>query len=265
MIKKLTLSSLCASTILCADTIGGEFFIGMYSHSPSGYVSYTAPLTIPIIGHPGTSADLENTLHWDTNEDIFLKAYFEHPVPLLPNIKVAFSHLTHDGQGEVGNDFVWGGIHIPALGTIKDGLDVKKYDLTLYYELLDNWIEADVGITLGYMDGDIAVTALSGFSTLPQLTYTESTNFSLFVPTLYGKTKFNIPQTDISLQFEGDFLSYDDTTFYNYELSARYTFTMGLGIEAGYKALHLDSKDLADGLYVDVDFKGPYAAIVWDF
>lgn len=261
MIKKLTLASLLASTVLYADTIGGEFFIGMYSHSPSGYASYTEPYTGLGLG---TAADLEDTLHWESNENIFLKAYIEHPVPMLPNVKVAFTQLSHEGEGEVGNDFIWGGIHIPTLGTIENSLDISKYDLTLYYELLDNWVEADVGVTLGYIDGNIAVTALTGLGPI-SFSQSESTDFSLFMPTLYGKAKFNIPSTDISLQFEGDVFSYDDTTFYNYEVSARYTFSMGLGIEAGYKAMHLDSKDLVDGLVADMDFTGPYAAVVWDF
>ena len=261
MIKKLTLASLFTSGILYADMAGGEFFIGMYSHSPSGYASYTEPYTGLGLG---TSADLEDTLHWESNENIFLKAYIEHPVPLMPNVKVAFTQLSHEGTGEVGNDFVWGGIHIPTLGTVENSLDVGKYDLTLYYELLDNWVEADAGITLGYLDGNIDMTALTGLGPF-SLSHTEEVDFSLFMPTLYGKVRFNIPSTDISLQFEGDIFSYDDTTFYNYELSARYTFSMGLGIEAGYKALHLDSQDLVDGLVVDMDFDGPYAAVVWDF
>lgn len=260
MIKKCALASLLASTVLYADIAGGEIFIGMYSHSPSGYASYTEPYTGLGLG---TSADVEDTLHWDSNENVFLKAYIEHPVPMLPNIKLAYTQLSHEGKGSV-NDFVWGGIYIPTLGSIDSNLDISKYDLTLYYELLDNWIEADVGVTLGYIDGEIAVTALTGVDPM-SLSHTENTGFSLFMPTLYGKAKFNIPNTDVSLKFEGDVFSYNDTTYYNYELSARYTFSMGLGIEAGYKAQHLDSSDLADGLVVDVDFNGPYAAVMWDF
>ena len=260
MTKELILASLFTSGILYADTLGGEFFLGMYSHTPSGYASYTAPG----MGKTGTSANLEDTLQWESNENIFLKAYLEHPVPMLPNVKVALTQLSHDGQSNVGNDFVWGEIHIPYSGTIDNNMDINKYDMTLYYELLDNWIEADAGITLGYINGHIKVTALSGLAS-SSLSHTEKTDFSLFMPTLYGKTRFNLPSTDISLQFEGDIFSYDDTTFYNYTLSARYTFTMGLGIEAGYKALHLESKDLAEGLDVDMDFNGPYAAVVWDF
>jgi len=135
MIKKLTLASLFTSGILYADMAGGEFFIGMYSHSPSGYASYTEPYTGLGLG---TSADLEDTLHWESNENIFLKAYIEHPVPLIPNVKVAFTQLSHEGTGEVGNDFVWGGIHIPTLGTVENSLDVGKYDLTLYYDFVSH-------------------------------------------------------------------------------------------------------------------------------
>ncbi|AKF23987.1 hypothetical protein YH65_00100 [Sulfurovum lithotrophicum] len=260
MIKKFVLASLLASTVLYADMAGGEISIGMYSHSPSGYASYTEPYTGLGLG---TSADVEDTLHWDSNENVFLKAYIEHPVPILPNIKLAYTQLSHEGKGEVG-DFTWGGINIPTLGTIENNLDISKYDLTLYYELLDNWVEADIGVTLGYIDGNIAVTALTGIGPT-SISTTENTDFSFFMPTLYGKARFNIPNTDLSLQFEGDIFSYDDTTYYNYELSARYTFSMGLGIEAGYKAQHLDSSDLIDGLVVDMDFNGPYAAVVWDF
>ncbi len=260
MIKKLALVSLIASSMLHADTIGGEFFMGIHNHSPSGYASYTEPYTGLGLG---TSADLEDTLHWKSNENLFLKAYIEHPVPMLPNVKLSFTQLSQEGKGPV-NDFVWGGIEIPSLGSIENGLDISKYDLTLYYELLDNWVEADVGITLGYIDGNIEVTALTGLGPL-SFSHTENTDFSLFIPTLYGKARFNIPNTDLSLQFEGDIFSYDTTTFYNYEVSARYTFSIGLGIEVGYKTLHLDSSDLADGLEVDMDFDGPYAAVLWDF
>ena len=260
MIKKLAFISLLTSVGLYADIAGGEISVGMFSHSPSGHASYSEPYTG--LG-AGTSADLEETLHWKSNENMFLKAYIEHPVPLFPNVKFGYTQLSQEGEGEVGNDFVWGSIHIPTLGNITNSFDTRKYDVTLYYELLDNWIEADAGITLGYIDGNINLTALSGFN--PLSSHTESTDFSLLIPTLYGKTRFNIPNTNLSLQFEGDIISYSDTTFYNYELSARYTFSIGLGIEAGYKALHLESDDLADGLTVNMDFNGPYAALLWDF
>jgi outer membrane protein len=262
MIKKFTLWALLTSGALYADTIGGgEISLGIYNHSPSGNASYT----LPYIGL-GTSADLENSLHWNDAQDIIFKAYLEHPVPLLPNAKIAFSNLSHDGQGTVTN-FTWGAIQIPAgdFMDIDTSLDLKMYDLTLYYELLDNWVEVDAGITLRYFDGNIAVNTLATLFSLSTSIASESTDFDAFIPMLYGKTRFNIPSTDISLQLEANAISYQDTTFYDYELSARYTLAMGLGLEGGYKSIHLDSEDLTDGLVLDMDFSGFYASVVWDF
>lgn len=264
MIKKLTLTALLSAGTLYADTfIGGEVSVGMYSHSPSGSASYTLPFELS-----NPAVDIEDDLGWDTEQDFILKAYFEHPVPLFPNIKIAYSNIAHSGQGIV-DGFSWGGI-IGLNGEIDTSLDTQMYDLTLYYELLDNVVEVDAGLTLRYLDGDMAVRTLSNYDlplvgSLSAELLSESTNFDLWVPMLYGKARFNIPTTDISLQLEANAISYDETTFYDYELSVRYTLAMGLGLEGGYKSIHLDSDDLSDGLDLDIDSAGPYAAVVWDF
>jgi len=253
MIKQLTLATLLTSSALYADTVvGGEISLGVYSHSPSGTASYLL----------GSTVDLEDDFGWSDDQDFILKAYFEHALPFLPNIKIAYSTLNQSGTGDVA-DFSWG--PIVGDGDIETDLEVQMYDITAYYELLDNVVEIDAGLTMRYLGGDIAVTPTAGFvfGSIVGVPYT--TDLDMWIPMLYGKARFNIPNTDISLQFEGNGISYEETTFYDYELSARYTFSMGLGIEAGYKSIHLDSEDLADGLIVDMDFSGPYASIVWDF
>ena len=263
MTKNLTLALLLSVSSLYADTLGGEISLGMYSHSPSGSASYTLPFELS-----NTAVDVEDDMGWDTEEDIMFKAYFEHFVPLVPNIKIAYTNLSHSGQGTV-DEFSWGGI-IGLNGEIDTSLELQMYDLTLYYELLDNVVELDGGLTLRYIDGNIAVNTTSNFdlpvlSSLSAELLSESTDFDLWIPMLYGKAKFNMPYTDISLQLEGNVISYDETTFYDYELSVRYTVAMGLGFEAGYKAIYLDSKDLYTGLVLDLDSAGPYAAITWNF
>ena len=258
MIKKLALASLLTSGALYADTIGGEISLGLFSHSPSGTASYTLPYT-----SLNSSVDLENDFGWSDEQNIMLKAYFENPMPFFPNAKIAYSNLSHAGQGTV-DGFSWGEI-ISLNGEIDTSADFAMYDLTLYYELLDNVVEVDAGLTLRYLDGDIAVNTIANFGPFSAPLIKESTTFDLWIPMLYGKARFNIPNTDVSLQAEANIISYEETSFYDYEFSARYTLSMGLGLEAGYKSIHLDSEDLADGLVVDMDFSGPYASIVWDF
>jgi len=265
MIKKLTLSILLASTALYADTIGGEISLGIYSHTPSGSASYTLP------GTPLNSAvDLENDFGWSDDQDIILKAYFESPIPFMPNVKFAYSNLNQEGTGNV-TDFSWGSIG--GKGDIETDLALQVYDVTAYYEIVDNVVELDAGLTMRYLNGDITVTPTVGFDfttpfgsiSSPSIGVPYPTDIDMWIPMLYGKARFNVPNMDVSLQLEANVISYEETTFYDYELSARYTFSMELGLEAGYKSAHLDSEDLTDGLIVDVDFSGPYASIVWDF
>ena len=114
----------------------------------------------------------------------------------------------------------------------------------------------DVGLTFRYMNGDMGVSTSKLSDTL---------NFSTVIPLIYGKFRFNIPSTDVSVQFEANGISYSGFSSYDYELSARYTFTMGLGVEAGYKTLNIDSDDLVKNLDANIDFSGLYAAAVWNF
>jgi len=256
MLKKLMLSSLLASATLYADMLGGEISVGVYSHSPSGSASYS-----PYSVLPNEEIDLENDFGWERQQDATVKAYFEHPLPLIPNIRFAYSNFNQSGEGSV-TSFSWGDI-IDLNGDIDTSLELQSYDVTAYYELLDTVVEIDAGLTLRYLTGDLIITPVNSVGSL--IPSSETTHIDQWIPMVYGKMRFNIPNTDISLQFEGNGITYQETTFYDYELSARYTFGLGLGLEAGYKAIHIDSEDLADGLVVDVDSSGPYAAIVWDF
>jgi len=245
-LKKLALFTLLTVSQLHADMIGGEVSLGFFNHDPSGNASYK-----------GSSASLEDTLGFTEEQDIFFKAYLEHPFPLLPNVKLGYTTLSHDGSNSV-EDFSWGDIHIPAGSTenINSSLSLDMTDVTLYYEILDNWVEVDTGLTLRYFSGDMGVSAARE---------SDSANFSIWAPMLYGKARFNFPVTDLSLQLEANAISYWDMTAYDYELSARYTLAMGIGLEAGYKAFHIDSDDLVNGFNADIDFSGPYAAAIWDF
>jgi outer membrane protein len=153
------------------------------------------------------------------------------------------------------NNFTWGEI-VDYNGPVDNSLSLNMTDVTLYYEFLDNWAEVDAGLTLRYISGDMGVRSSIG---------NDVVDFSSWVPMLYGKARFNMPITDLSFQLEANAISYWDITAYDYELSARYTLMMGLGLEAGYKVLHLDSDELVDGFHTDIDFSGPYAAVIWDF
>ncbi len=241
-LKKLALFILLTLSKMHADTIGGEISLGFFNHQPNGNASYK-----------GSAANIEDTLGFNEEQDIFLNAYFEHPLPVIPNVKLGYTTLSHVGSSSVDN-LTWG--DNTYNDTIDSSLSLDMTDVTLYYEFLDNWAEVDAGLTLRYISGNMDVH--SGQDS-------DVADFSTWVPMLYGKVRFNLPVTDLSFQLEANAISYWDITAYDYELSARYTLAMGLGLEAGYKALHLDSDALVSGFHADMDFSGPYAAALWDF
>ena len=93
----------------------------------------------------------------------------------------------------------------------------------------------------------------------------EKIDYDTWIPMVYMKGRFEVPTTDLSFQAELNAITYSGSTMYDALFTARYTVGMGLGIEGGYRFIHLDDNELAAGLAIDVDFNGPYAAVVWDF
>jgi outer membrane protein len=241
-----------------ADTLGGELFIGAFSHSPSGGAAYTLPFQKEHV------YDIRSDLGWSDETDIMLSASFEHPLPVFPNIKIAYAPLYNSGNADVTN-FSWGSITLPK-GEIASDLELDITDLTAYYEVLDNDIQIDVGLTLRNLNGTFTVTTLATYESFSTQLIREELSFNEWIPMFYGKAAFRIPSTNISLRGSLNYFNYDDTTHYDYTLSARYTFMLGIGLEGGYRHTLLQTQsDILKGMYLDIDFSGFYAAAVWEF
>jgi len=243
--KKILLATMVATSFGMADFIGGELNLGYYSHSPSGTATYG-----------DDKVDIEKDLKWSSSEDIFLKAYFEHPLPIIPNIKIGYTDFSHKGSGRASKTFSFGDFQLFSLDDDVDSkLDLTMYDLSLYYEVLDNWANLDLGLNVKFIDGTIDIKST---------TDKEHKSFNTPIPMLYAKARFDVPTTDVSFQAEGNYISYDGNTLYDLEIGARYSFALGFGLEAGYKSFKLKLDDV-DDLSMDTDFNGAYGKVVWDF
>jgi outer membrane protein len=239
-----------ATTLGMADMIGGEINLGYYNHAPSGFTQYQ-----------GDNINVEDDLKWESEGDVFVKAYLEHPLPIIPNIKIGYTSFGHEGSGSVNNAFQFGGKNFNIDSDIDTKFDLEMYDLTLYYEILDNWINLDIGLNIKYIDGVINV---KGTNTLTSQLIDESSDFQVPIPMIYAKARFDVPTTDLSFQAEGNYVTYDGHTFYDAEAGVRYTLALGLGLEAGYKTMKLELDDI-DDLSMNTEFSGVYGKLVWDF
>ena len=71
-------------------------------------VSLTMTLAVMLLIREHLRA-LDETFGFSEEQDLFLKAYLEHPFPLLPNVKLGYTTLSHDGSSNV-DGFTWGDI-----------------------------------------------------------------------------------------------------------------------------------------------------------
>lgn len=184
----------------------------------------------------------------------------EHPLPLIPNIKIAKSTLDTTGGTTLTSSFEFGGETYPVGTSANAVFDVSYVDYTLYYEVFDNdLLSFDFGITGRDLDSNVNVTGDLVTGTL---------NANQIVPLLYASTNVGLPFTGFNLYAQGNFLSFDDHTFYDYEAGISYELVDNLAVDInltfGYKALKLELEDL-DDLYADLNFKGAFAGVVVHF
>ena len=197
----------------------------------------------------------------------------EHPLPFIPNVRIASTTLDTSGTSTFNQQIEFGGQTFTANSQIAAEFDVSYRDYTLYYELFDNGLFSfDFGLTARDFDGDVRLTSQvtttddSGNSATNTVTGTIDTNE--MVPMLYAATEVGLMFTGVSLFANGNFLSIDDHTLYDYQVGVSYELVDNIAVDvnvlAGYRSLKLELEDL-DDLYSDLEFQGAFAGVVVHF
>ena len=230
-IKSLTTAlmlSLGASTAM-ADMASIHMGFGLWQANPAGELY-------------GFSMDVD--LNYKTSDNRFFYAAIEHPIPLLPNIRIQHNELETKGSGMIST--------VPATSRTK----LTHTDAVAYYELLDNWISFDLGLGVRRYDG--ASELILGGSQ-----YSEN-EVDTYTPNIYADANFDLPFTGFSVggNFQGG--SFDETEFTEFSLRASYMYDAipDIGAELGYKRHNLSR---LNGLDIDADFEGPYLSLKLTF
>ncbi|MCC4266186.1 TIGR04219 family outer membrane beta-barrel protein [Oceanimonas baumannii] len=179
---------------------------------------------------------------------------FEHPVPLLPNVKIRHNELAVAGNTSVSGQFSFGGVSYGNGTQLSAALDLSNTDLILYYELFDNSLfSVDFGLNVKYLDGDISVVDSHGHSGTEQLRAP--------LPLGYLKAELALPLTGLSAFGELNYLALDGHELSDYQAGLAYrlidSLAMDVNVHAGYRAmgLKLDSLDNVDA---NLDFDGAF-------
>jgi len=231
-----------------ADTVLGVYAgVGQWNADYSGEAG-----TIPI--------DLED-LNFDDESNNFYYVALEHPVPLIPNIKLQHTDISSTETATIATEFTLDDQTFAVNETVTSDLELSHTDAILYYELLDNWINLDLGLTVRAFEGEATVVS--------QTTSTmETVDLDGVIPMFYVKAQFDLPFTGWSVGADANAIGYSGDSFT--DISARIAYAtdfiplLDLGFELGYRYMSLDVQDEGD-LEGDFTMDGPYAALTLHF
>lgn len=193
-----------------------------------------------------SSVDVDSELALSGDSANYMYFALEHPVPLVPNIKLARTGIEDSGVGTLASTFTFAGQTFNVNQSVATNVDLTHTDLTLYYEIIDVGMDLDVGLTARYFQGDVKVD-----------TAIEEIDGAL--PMLYGRAKFGLPFTGTYLGADANFVSYSGNQLSDLTLTVGWeteNFILPeFGIEGGYRrmALDLDPNDVDVDVDMDVD------------
>ncbi|WP_237065822.1 TIGR04219 family outer membrane beta-barrel protein [Microbulbifer guangxiensis] len=240
--KKITLALAVA---LASGTASADTILGFDASAGVWMPSYTGG-----IGNDGF--DIEEFAPAEDNIT-FIQAALEHPIPLIPNILVAHSSIETDGMAQL-DEFVTFGDETFLIGSeVNADLNLSHTDATLYYELLDNWVNLDIGLTARQYAGELNVSSAL---------QAETVELSGYLPMAYGMARFDLPFTGWSIVAQGNGTGYKGDTITDFTAKVRWDFVPALdfAIEAGYRSMSLELQEL-DELQSDLEIKGPYLGL----
>ncbi len=209
-------------------------------------------------GEPDSATTLDD-LGFDKNGYNLFWAVFEHPVPVLPNFKVLHTDISTSADAVISQSFALGDAVFNAdVRTISE-LVLSHTDATFYYEILDNWLEVDLGVTARLFDGYVeAQSEVTPITTSP---------LEGSLPMLYASAQFNLPETGFYVAGTANVIRYRGDGFHDYEAKTGYLFktsTLAYGINLGFREMSLDVAEF-DDLYVDASVSGFYLAVFVHF
>lgn len=180
---------------------------------------------------------------------------FDHPVPVIPNIRVSSTALDFSGNKAANFEFLGHDFD----GDLQSKVDLSHTDFTAYYRLLDGItsfiplvdLRAELGLTVRQFNGEFSVTETGT---------TKSIDLSTPVPMGYAGLRVGLPM-GFSFGAKVDAIGYSGNSLSDVTVDARYQYNgfplIKPGITAGYRSFDIKLDDLKD-TYGDLSFSGAF-------
>jgi len=222
-----------------ADFVGFTIGASYWEPELSGTFSSTGEADI----------DLSDDLGVDNPSDSSLRVTLEHPVPFLPNIRYQGVELDSSGNQALSGSITFEG-ETYSNETVSSSLDLSHDDIVLYYEILDNWVNLDIGLDVKRFDGEVSLVGSIN-------TTTSSVDIDETIPLLYLSAKFDLPFSGLYLGVDISNLSSGDSSVDDTTIRLGYESKSGFGLEGGIRQFTLELDDV-DDLDSDLEYDGAF-------
>jgi outer membrane protein len=207
---------LTSVTVSAATILGFGAEVDYYNPTASGDFSYK-----------GTNSHFDN----DTSSGYQAGIYFEHPIPLIPNLRVDLTpDISFSGSG--------------------NKVTLNQVDITPYYEIGDHIIDFDIGMTLKVLEGTIE-------GTLDQ-------SFKEVIPMGYVGIGITPPLSPLSLEGSVKYIEYNSDSLTDARIKGSWKIAPGFGAQVGYRYESLQISNHFN-LNTDTTFKGPFIGLNYHF
>jgi outer membrane protein len=198
----------------------------------------------------GVSADGENNgLGLDSNSGTNVTLFFEHPVPVVPNVRLRQTSLEMDGSGFLIADF--NGIRYAE--QVDSDLDLSHTDATLYWglPLPVPYVDINLGLTARMFGGEAIV---EGQTTGRR----EEVELDFTLPMGFVEAQVGTP-FGIYAAAEINAIGYDGNSLTDTVLTLGYDLpvpVVDLGLEVGHRALSMKTNKDTTDIETDFDVSG---------
>lgn len=198
----------------------------------------------------GVSADGENNgLGLDSNSGTNVTLFFEHPVPVVPNVRLRQTSLEMDGSGFLTTDF--NGIRYAE--QVDSDLDLSHTDATLYWglPLPVPYVDINLGLTARMFGGEAIV---EGQTTGRR----EEVELDFTLPMGFVEAQVGTP-FGIYAAAEINAIGYDGNSLTDTVLTLGYDLpvpVVDLGLEVGHRALSMKTNKDTTDIETDFDVSG---------
>jgi outer membrane protein len=241
------------ATAIIMTTTGLQAFAGINVGIGGGLYESNAPTGVYSDGI--NELNLTDTLGLEGNSNSYGWAYFEHPIPFIPNIRVELNEDSYNNDILLQKTF----LGKTFSNNVNADLDLSSNDLILYWGVPMTGLLSTVTPLIDYdLDFGIGIKQYNGGISINDELGGVSVEEALDAVMPYGYLRARVEGFGVGVEAQVKYTSYLTNSYSDYLVKVDYTIPviplLDLGVEAGYKQMNLEV-DLTDNVPVKTNLE----------